>query len=326
MIKYILKRILQMIPVMLGISILVFILMSITPGDPARMILGNMASNEDVAMLREQLGLNDSYVVQYLKYMKGIITEFNLGTSYRSGMPVTFEIADRISITLTLSGLSLLFAAVVGVSLGVISAVKQYSVADYICTFFSLFGVSAPSFWIGLILVLIFSVNLGWLPSSGSYGVEYWILPIIVLGLQSTATIMRMTRSSMLEVVRQDYIRTARAKGQTERKVVIHHALRNSFITVITVIGNQACTLLAGASLVETIFSMPGIGKYLIDHIAMKDTPAVMGTILFIGFGCAILNLITDIAYGLLDPRLKSENAGKRKTKKFLSTGEAKTA
>ena len=301
-----------MIPVLIGISILVFILMSITPGDPARMILGNMASNEDVELMREQLGLNDPYIVQYLKYMKGVILHFDFGTSYRSGMPVSFEIFERFPTTLTLTGLSLAFAVVVGVVLGVVSAVKQYSAIDAASTAFSLFGVSAPSFWIALILVLIFSVKLGWLPSSGSYGAKYWILPAFVMGLQSSATIMRMTRSSMLEVIRQDYIRTARAKGQTEGKVIFRHALRNSLVTVITVIGNQTCSLLAGASLVETVFSLPGIGKYLIDHIGMKDTPAVMGTILFIGFGCAIVNLITDIAYGFLDPRLKGEYAAKR--------------
>lgn len=305
-----------MIPILIGISILVFVLMSITPGDPARMMLGNMASNEEVEALRESLGLNDPYVVQYLKYMKGVVTKFDFGTSYRSGMSVTFEIFERFPTTLKLAGMALAFAVIVGVVLGVVSAVKQYSAVDAISTFVSLFGVSAPSFWIALMLILVFSVKWRILPSSGSYGPEYWILPTFVLGLQSAATIMRMTRSSMLEVVKQDYIRTARAKGQVERKVIFRHALRNSLVTVITVIGNQACTMLAGASLVEMVFSISGIGKYLIDHISMKDTPAVMGTILFIGFGCAILNLLTDLVYGFLDPRLKSEYSKKKRDKK----------
>ena len=314
--KYILKLVLQMIPVLLGISIIVFTLMAITPGDPARMILGNMASNEEVEMLREQLGLNHSYPRQYFDYMKNVILHFDFGNSYRSGMAVKDEILARFPVTLKLSGLALIFAVCTGLVLGVVSAVKQYSLLDAICTFVSLFGVSAPSFWIALVLILIFSIKLQLLPSSGSYGPEYWILPTFVLGLQSSATIMRMTRSSMLEVIRQDYIRTARAKGQKESVVIFRHALKNSLITVITVIGNQACTLLAGATLVETVFSMAGVGKYLVDHISMKDTPAVMGTILMIGFGCAVINLITDIAYGFFDPRLKAETAKKKSRQK----------
>lgn len=319
--RYILKRVLQMIPILLGISILVFFLMSIRPGDPARIILGPMASNEDVEMLRESMGMNDPKPVQYLNYMKGIITEFDFGTSYRSGMSVQEEIFERFPVTLKLTGLALLFAVLVGVTFGVISAVKQYSIIDILSTFISLFGVSAPSFWIALVLVLIFSVQLGWLPSSGTYGPEYWILPTFVMGLQSAASIMRMTRSGMLEVIRQDYIRTARAKGQSERNVIIHHALRNSLVTVVTVIGNQACTLLAGATLVETVFSMPGIGKYLIDHISYNDTPAVMGTILIIGFGCIIVNLITDIIYGFLDPRLKNAVTRRKRPKNVAMKG-----
>lgn len=313
MARYIFKRLVYMLPVLLGIIIIVFTLMYITPGDPARSILGDSASQEMVDELREEMGLNESYVTRLGTYLKNVILHRDLGTSYKTGRPVLNEILARYSTTLTLTTASSILAIILGILMGIISAVKQYSIADNLITTFALFGVSVPSFWIAMLLVLLFSVTLSWLPATGSYGIQYWIMPVFTMGMQSAAIIMRMTRSSMLEVIRQDYIRTAQAKGQKKWKVIIGHALKNAMVPIVTTAGIQICGLLAGSVLVESVFSLPGIGKYVVDSINYKDYPAVQGTVLFIGFNCVVINLIIDIIYCFIDPRIKIQYSRKKK-------------
>lgn len=305
MIKYIGNRIVSMIPVLLGIIVIVFTLMYITDGDPALSMLGENATPEAIQQIHEELGLDDPYLVRLGRYLIGIL-KGDLGTSYRSSRPVIDEIMARYPTTLKLTFGSVALGMVLGIIFGIISAVRQYSLLDRICTSLSLFGVSAPSFWIAMLLVLIFSVKLNWVPPTGSYGPEYWILPIFTMGLQASASIMRMTRSSMLEVIRQDYIRTARAKGQSELAIVLKHAFRNALIPITTTIGIQICGLLAGSVLVETVFALPGLGKYVVDSIGFKDYPAVQGVVLWIGLNCIVINLIIDIIYCFIDPRIKA--------------------
>ena len=307
MFRYVLKRLLMMIPVLLGVMIVVFTIMYITPGDPARMILGEGASAEAVAELREDLGLNDPYLVRMLRYVKEVVFEFDLGDSYVSKKPVVDELLSRFPTTLTLAVLSVLISVVIGVPLGIISAAKPYSVLDNLATGVALFGVSMPTFWAGLMAVIIFAVTLGWFPVSGSYGPEYWVLPSATLGFHSAARIMRMTRSSMLEVIRQDYIRTARAKGQKEWIVITVHALKNAMIPVLTVIGMQFGTLLGGSVLIESVFAIPGLGKYIIDSIKTRDNPVVQGGVLMLALSFSFVNLLVDILYGYIDPRIKSQ-------------------
>ncbi len=304
----------MMIPVLLGVMIIVFTINYMTPGDPARMILGDGATQEAVDQVRDELGLDDPYPVQLARYIKNVVFRLDLGESYMTKKPVFTEIATRFPTTLTLAALSVLVSVLVGVSMGIISATKQYSIFDRIATSISLIGVSMPTFWAGLMAVLVFSVKLGWLPPSGSYGPEYWVLPSLTLGLHCSASIMRMTRSSMLEVIRQDYIRTARAKGQKEGHVIVFHALKNAMIPVVTVIGMQFGGLLGGSVLIETVFAIPGLGKYIIDSISTRDYPVVQGGVLLLAISFSIVNLLVDILYAYLDPRIKSQyKTGKKK-------------
>lgn len=314
MTRYILKRILMMIPVLLGIITIVFTLMYFTPGDPALSILGENATPEQVAEIHEELGLDDPYIVRLGRYLWDA-AHGDFGTSYRTGNPVFQEIMDRYPNTLKLALLSTFLGILIGVTAGIVSAVRQYSILDKVLTTFSLFGVSAPSFWIAMILVLFFSVKLKWLPATGSYGPIYWILPVFTLGLQASASIMRMTRSSMLEVIRQDYVRTSKAKGQSNFKTIMRHAFKNAQVPIVTTIGIRICGFLAGAVLVETVFAIPGLGKYIVDSVGFKDYPVVQGGVLWIGLNCVIINLIVDIIYCFIDPRIKSRYATKKKKK-----------
>ena len=317
MLRYILKRILLMIPVLLGIVIIVFTLMYVGGGDPTISILGENVTPEAQAALREELGLDDPYLVRLGNYILGIL-QGDLGDSYRSQRPVMDEILARYPTTLKLTFGSIALGIIVGVIVGIISAVRQYSILDKVGTFISLFGVSAPSFWIAMMLVLVFSVKLNLLPATGSYSLACWVLPVVTLGLQCGAFIMRMTRSSMLEVIRQDYIRTARAKGQRELIIVMKHAFRNALVPIITTIGIQICGFLAGSVLVESVFALPGLGKYVVDSVTYKDFPAVQGVVLFIALNCVIINLLTDIIYCFVDPRIKAQY-GRKKSKKLVT-------
>ena len=321
MFRYIGKRILMMIPVLLGVMILVFSIMYVTPGDPVRQMLGVGASEEVVQATRDELGLNDPYIVQLGRYVKDVVFHQDLGTSYITGNAVFTEILERFPNTLKLASLGVSIAVIVGVSMGIISATMQYSIFDRIASSVALIGVSMPSFWAGLMAVIIFSVHLQWLPPSGSYGPEYWILPALTLGFHGSANIMRMTRSSMLEVIRQDYIRTARAKGQKERIVIVFHALKNAMIPVVTVIGMQFGTLLGGSILIESVFAIPGLGKYIIESINNRDYPVVRGGVLLLALSFSVVNLLVDLLYALLDPRIKSQY-GIKKKRKVKANGE----
>lgn len=323
MLKYIGKRLLMLIPVILGVTLVIFIMLALTPGDPARQILGGEATEEQVQELREELGLNDPLPIRYVRYLWDML-HGDLGTSYNSKQPVTKELLERFPTTLLLSILCTVVGAIIGIIFGIISAVKQYTIFDNISRVLALAGISIPSFWLGLMLVVVFSVNLKWLPPSGFYGPEYWVLPAITVGLVQAATVMRQTRSAMLDVVRQDYIRTAKAKGQTELKVVMSHALPNALIPIITVLGMQFGHGLGGAVISEQIFSIPGIGKLMVDSITARDYPVVQGGVLMIAISFTVVNLLVDILYAFIDPRIKALYVGKKtKTKKKVEKGAA---
>ena len=316
--KYIIRRLLMMIPVLLGITILVFLMLRLTPGDPARSMLGDGASEVEIEALREEMGLNDPLPLQYVRYLKDLVLHGSLGKSYISKRDVMTEILSRFPTTILLTLCGILVTIIVGVPTGIIAAVKQNSLADKIATVIGLLGVSMPAFWLGLLLSQLFALKLGWLPATGFYGPKYWILPAITVGLNTSATVMRMTRSTMLEVIRQDYIRTARAKGVKERAVVMKHALNNCLIPLITVIGLQAGYQLGGAMVTETIFSIPGLGKYLVDSITTRDYPVIQGGVLFTAVVFSIVNLLVDILYAYADPRIKTQYAkagGKKRQK-----------
>jgi len=304
--KYIIKRILLLIPVLLGVSFLVFSIMSFTPGDPAQLILGESAPQAQVLALREEMGLNDPFLIQYGRFVLNAV-QGDFGRSYTSGREVFGEIFQRFPNTLILAIIGVIIAILIGIPVGIISATKQYSLMDSISMIGALLGVAMPNFWLGLMLILFFSVSLGWLPSGGFNGWKSLILPSITLGTGAAAIITRMTRSSMLEVIRQDYIRTARAKGVSEKKVINRHALKNALIPVITVVGLQFGYLLGGAVLTETVYSWPGVGRMMVDAIRSKDTPVVLAAVLFLATTFSIVNLFVDILYGFVDPRVKSQ-------------------
>ncbi len=306
--KFIYKRLLLLAPVLLGVSLLVFAIMSFTPGDPAMLILGENAPAHAVEALREEMGLNDPFIMRYASFVGNAITG-DMGTSYTTGRDVFSEIFSRFPNTLILAALGTIIAIIIGVPVGILSATRQYSWIDSSSMIMALLGVSMPNFWLGLMLILVFSVTLGWLPSGGFMGMSSLILPALTLGTGSAAIITRMTRSSMLEVIRQDYIRTARAKGVAENAVINRHALKNALIPVITVIGLQFGYLLGGAVLTETVYSWPGVGRMMVDAIRQKDTPTVLGAVVFLAATFSLVNLAVDILYGFVDPRIKSQYA-----------------
>ncbi|MEW8956145.1 nickel ABC transporter permease [Clostridium sp.] len=306
MYKYVLKRIAFLIPVLIGVTFLVFSIMALTPGDPAQLILGEKATPQDVKVLREEMGLDDPFIVQYGRFLKNAV-KGDFGRSYTSKRMVFNEIFQRFPNTLVLALIGVVVSILIGIPVGIISATKQYSLVDSICMVLALIGVSMPNFWFGLMLILVFSVNLGVLPSGGFMGLKSLILPAITLGYSSSAIITRMTRSSMLEVIRQDFIRTARAKGVKENKVILKHGLKNALIPIITIVGLQFGGLLGGAVLTETVFSWPGVGTLLVDAIRQKDTPMVLASVVFLATTFSVCNLLVDILYAYVDPRIKSQ-------------------
>ncbi len=306
MLKYIFRRIILLIPILLGVTVIVFGIMFMTPGDAAILMLGENAPPAELEALRERLGLNEPAYVQYGMWL-GRVVQLDFGRSISSGRPVTTEIVARLPATIELALLATLLSIVIGVPLGVLSATRPNTAVDHAATVAAFGGLAMPVFWQGLVLILLFAVVLGWLPPSGRLGGwQYYVLPTITLGTSAIAAITRMTRATMLETLSQDYVRTARSKGVHPRSMIYRHALRNAMIPIVTVIGLQFGALLSGAVLTETIFSWPGIGRLAIDSIRSKDFPTVQGVVMVFALLYAVVNLFTDVLYAYLDPRLKT--------------------
>ena len=307
MLKFTMKRLVYLVLVLVGVSFLVFLLLYMTPGDPVRMMLGESATPEAQAELRLELGLDDPFLVQYGRYIKNIVVHQDLGTSYSTRRPVLDEIMTVFPNTVKLATAAIIIAVILGTFLGIVSAVRQNSLLDNAVMVLALIGTSAPIFWIGILMIILFSVNLGWLPPSGFGSFKQWIMPALALGMQSTAVVARMTRSSMLEVIRQDFVKTARAKGQKESVVIMKHVFRNALIPVITVVGLQFGTLLGGAMLTEVVFSIPGVGRLMIEAIKQRDFPIVQGSVLFVAACFSLVNLAVDLLYAVVDPKVSKE-------------------
>lgn len=304
MLKFIFKRVLQLIPVMFIISIVVFLMLHMIPGDPVKNMMGLEASKEAVEAERERLGLNDPLPTQYKRFVTGVF-KGDLGTSIYTKKPIAEEIMSKYPYTIKLAIGGTIFATTIGVIVGIVSAVKRNKAIDNILMVFSLLAVSTPSFFLALLMLLVFSLNLGWFPSIGLKTPLHYILPIATLGMQSVGLIARTTRSAMLEVLGEDYIRTSRSRGIPENVIIFSHALKNALIPVLTVVGLRFGGLLAGSTLVETVFSIPGIGRYMVDGVLKRDFPVVQGTVLVLAFTFVFINMIVDILYAAADPRIK---------------------
>lgn len=314
MTKYIIKRILWMIPVLLGVTFIVFALSYFTPGDPVITILGTSYTEELYLAKKIELGLDKPFLVQYLNYIWGIISRFDFGTSYIFKHEVGVELASRIGFTLKLAVSGMAICIILGIPFGIISATKQYSALDYAVTAFATVFAGMPGFWMALMLVIVFALHLKWFPATGFGALKFWVLPVLATGLRSVAVLARQTRSSMLEVIRQDYIRTARAKGLAEGVIIRKHALKNALIPIVTVIGMQLSMLMSGSVVIETIFNIPGIGSYMLEGINASDYPIICGCVVLISFFICVMNIIVDLVYAAIDPRIKSQyESGKKK-------------
>ncbi len=304
MIAFISKRILYTLPVVIGVSVAVFLMIHLIPGDPAQLVAGMEASEQDVANVRRALGLDQPLYVQYMRFVsRAVLGDF--GTSFRTGRGVLDEVGSRYMNTVVLGLAAMLVTLVLGGASGIISAVKKFTAVDNVSMLVSLLGVSMPTFFLGLLLMLVFSVYLGWFPLTGKGTWLHLVLPALTLGTPSAAVISRLTRSSLLEVLEQDYIRTARAKGLAEFVVINSHAIRNAMIPVVTVLGLQFGYLLGGAVVTETVFAWPGIGRLIVQAILARDFPVVQASVLFLAMTFVLLNLLTDLLYSFLDPRIR---------------------
>jgi peptide/nickel transport system permease protein len=313
--RYILKRLLLLVPVLLGISIIVFLIMELIPGDAAQAILGSFATPENLERVRSELGLDKPLVQRYFIWL-GNILQGDFGRSYSLNRPVIDEVLDRIGPTLLLAGSSLLFAAVMGMLAGIIAAVKQFGWQDMFLTVIVLVGISTPSFWLGLVFVLLFSVQLGWFPVSGMMQIvggggvldvlHHLVLPAVTLGVVATGVIARLTRSTMLEVLRKDFIRSARAKGLSERRVIMRHAYKNALVSIVPVLGIQTGFVIGGAIYIETVFQWPGIGRMLVTAIQTRDILLVQGGVVVVAGLYVVINLVADVAQHALDPRIQT--------------------
>lgn len=314
MARYIGKRLLWMIPIILGVAILVFTMMTFCPGDPAEIILGTTATEADLAAKRIELGLDQPYIVRLAKYLSDVFLHFNLGKSWITNIDIGTSIAERMPRTLVLAVVTLVIAFGLGIPLGVVAATHQNKWQDHLSMVLALVGVAVPNFWLALLLIILFSVKLGWLPAMGVGGIEYYILPAIANCAGALANCARQTRSSMLDVIRADYITTARAKGVPERAVITKHALKNALIPIITMMGTSFGRLLGGAMIIETIFSLPGMGSYIIGAVNNRDYPIVQGGSIILAIAFSLAMLLIDLLYAAVDPRIKAQYAsGKRK-------------
>lgn len=304
MLTFLLRRLLAAVPVVFGVTLLAFSMSHLTPGDPVRIMLGERATAEDVTRLRAQLGLDRPLPVQYLTFLSNA-ARGDLGTSIRSGQPVSREIVDRVDETAALTGAAMLIAILLGVSLGTFAAVSRSPALEAAIMGFALLGISMPTFWSGLLFILLFAIVLGWLPVTGT-GLVGLILPAVTLALPAAAVLARMTRSSLLEVLEQDFVRTARSKGIHGSVVVVKHALRNAFIPVLTIVGLQFGSLMAGSVIVESVFARPGLGRFAVNAILARDFPQIQGIVLFAGLIYLVVNMVVDLLYGVLDPRIQA--------------------
>ena len=304
--KFIAKRLVAMVPVLLGVTLVIYLIMSMAPGDPAKVILGEQATPEQIAELRAEMGLDDPVLVQYGRYVFGLL-QGDMDESYNSGLPCNVEIFARFPNTLRLTITAMSIAVVLALPIGIVAAVKQNSIFDGVSMFIALIGLSMPVFWLGLLLILFFSLRLGWFPSSGAESWKSLVLPAVTLGFQQMASIARVTRSSMLEVIRSDYIRTARAKGVAESKVITKHALKNALIPTVTVIGLNFGGMLGGSVMTESVFAWPGIGRLMVQSINKRDIPMVLGCTIMFSVSASVVNLLVDVLYGFIDPRIKSQ-------------------
>jgi peptide/nickel transport system permease protein len=305
-VRYLIRRILLTIPVLIGVATLVFALIHLVPGDPAQSMLGDGASAKEVEDLRVRLGLDRPLLEQYLRFMRGAIAG-DLGTSFRTSQPVVAAIWERVPATIELALAAMSVALLVALPLGIIAAVRRGTPTDHAAMTVALAGISIPNFWLGPMLAIVFAVALGWLPVSGRGGWDSLILPAISLGAALAAILARMTRASLLEELRELYVRAARARGVSNARAIIGHALRNSLIPLVTIIGLQFGAVLTGAVITETIFAWPGVGRLLIQSIGFRDYPLVQGCILLIAVTYVTVNLLTDLVYGVLDPRIRYE-------------------
>lgn len=310
--RYIVKRLLLLIPVLIGVTLLVFTIMNLKPGDPGRIFLGMEASQEAVDAYNEKLGLNDPFFTRYFNYMKGLLRG-DMGTSWYGTESVSERVFSALPGTFKICFFSIILAVIVGVPLGILSAVKQYSIWDRIGTVIAMISASIPTFWLCLLMSMLFAVSLKWLPA---YGLDSWksyIMPVIALSVNTMGMTLRLTRSSMLEEIRKDYVRTARAKGAKETSVIFHHALRNSLIPVITALGANFSILLGGTVFVESVYAIPGLGSIIVKAITNKNVPMIMGCVVVLAVCSVVINLLVDLCYAYLDPRIKAQYVGGKK-------------
>jgi ABC-type dipeptide/oligopeptide/nickel transport system permease component len=304
MLGYVIRRLAEMVTVLLGVSVLVFLMIHMIPGDPARIIAGLESSPETVEQIRRELGLDQPLHVQFWMFLKGV-SRGDLGMSYRTNTPVSLEIAERFPYTFAIAVGGAVLATMMGIFSGILAAVFHNRIWDGLIMAVSLMAISTPSYWLALMLMLVFSLSLGLLPSIGVRTPLHYVLPIITLGAQSGGMIARMTRSAMLDVLRQDYISAARSRGQTERVVILKHALRNASIPVVSIVGLRFGGLLAGTVLVESVFGIPGVGRLVVDAVIVRDYPMIQGSILVVASSFVFINALTDILYGVIDPRIR---------------------
>ncbi len=309
MIRYTIKRLLLLIPIIIGAAFIVSLIMEMTPGDPITLMLGDLATEQRVAELTAKFGLDKPFLLRFLNFIIGLFTRFDFGTSWRTSRPVLETLLTRAPATLTVAFMSIGFATIVGVSIGVLSAVKQYSPLDNYARVTAMMLGAVPTFWLGMMLIVLFSLKLGWLPTSGVGDIKHFILPMLMLGLPYGARQLRGSRTHMLEAIRKDHVRTARAKGAPERRVIWIHALGNALLPIINSTAAYISGLLGGAVVCETLFGLNGIGSYIVNAVKQKDIPCVVGGVVFLAIMVAILMLIVDLLHAYVDPRVKARYA-----------------
>lgn len=318
MLRFTFRRILMMIPVLLGVLIIVFTLSYLMPGDPVLNKLGDSYTQEQYDEVAHEMGLDQPYLVRLGDYIVGVVTRFDLGTSYQTNRPVAESVLERVWTTVSLGLLSTCVTVLLGIPFGIISAINQKKAPDYVITVFSIFLASVPGFWLAMMGMLLFSLRLGWLPASGLSTWKHYILPVFCNAMMSLANVTRITRSSMLGVIRQDYIRTARSKGIAEQVIIVRHVLKNALIPVITVVGGQMSMIIGGSVIIEQIFNINGLGTLMVNAINNRDYPVIMGITLIIAIFVSVMNLIVDLAYAFFDPRVKAQfsHSAARKTQR----------